>query len=318
MKQGQAAAEQKPPSDGALAGKRKRGDDSGSDGTNERCAKAASLDKASPVPPKAPCAPFLAGRCQKGDACSFSHDRAVIFGDKKDCRIALEDGALGRVIGKGGARIKSIQEKTGVRITNDGKAEVRISGSAAAVEQAAMMVGQFADEKERRIVVKDGVALGRVIGTGGVRIKSIQKKTGAWISNDGVSELRISGSAAAVQEAAAMVQQFASEPKTHGIRRRRDVIDPEISDYLFGGLFGDLFGKYAAEHANQCAREEAEEEEERFMLEDVALYRGGGRMEMKSRAWFKGNGYSDWATRTSEDAYDEQRNEQAHDEYGEY
>ena len=54
------------------------------------------------------------------------------------------------------------------------------------------------------------------------------------------------------------------------------------------------------------------------MLEDVALYRGGGRMEMKSRAWFKGNGYSDWATRTSEDAYDEQRNEQAHDEYDEY
>jgi len=192
----------------------------------------------------APCAPFLAGKCQKGDTCSFSHNRAFIFrgsgrrGQASAANTAAANAVegmtehrfmlggqdkrsvVGKAVGKGGSTIASIRNKTGTWITIDSTtAEVTITGNAVAVEEAASLVQQAVKGVERRFVLSGQnkrKVIGKAIGKNGATLASIKKKTGTWITIDSTTaEVTIIGfgvgAAAAMEEAITLVKQAAAK-----------------------------------------------------------------------------------------------------------
>ncbi|KAI9533478.1 hypothetical protein NQZ68_022608 [Dissostichus eleginoides] len=163
------------------------------------------------------------------------------FGDEKSdssqpVTFTVENSLVGRIIGKGGAKIRELEESTGARIKvnkGDYEGEVVLSGSSEAQQKAKEMIeelvadssshnasggpgrGTFGDEKSDSsqpltFTVENGL-VGRIIGKGGAKIRELEESTGARIKvnkGDYEGEVVLSGSSEAQQKAKEMIEEL--------------------------------------------------------------------------------------------------------------
>ncbi|KAK5908785.1 hypothetical protein CgunFtcFv8_016814 [Champsocephalus gunnari] len=170
------------------------------------------------------------GRGAFGDERSDS-SQPVIF--------TVENGLVGRIIGKGGAKIRELEESTGARIKvnkGDYQGEVVLMGSSEAQQKAKEMIeelvsdsnpqyasggpgrGAFGDEKSDSsqpviFTVENGL-VGRIIGKGGAKIRELEESTGARIKinkGDYEGEVVLMGSSEAQQKAKEMIEELVSD-----------------------------------------------------------------------------------------------------------
>ena len=125
---------------------------------------------------------------------------------------------IGRIIGRGGATVRAIEEDTGARVQVDKRTlECVVSGSEAAVASAARTIRRVAEEgfggAVRRIPC--GGSEGLIIGPGGARVRALAARTKARIDVEKVSEFHsecvIRGNPDAVAEAADAVERALAE-----------------------------------------------------------------------------------------------------------
>ncbi|KAL3050694.1 hypothetical protein OYC64_012671 [Pagothenia borchgrevinki] len=166
------------------------------------------------------------------------------FGDEKSdssqpVTFTVENGLVGRIIGKGGAKIRELEESTGARIKvnkGDYQGEVVLMGSSEAQQKAKEMIeelvsdsnsqnasggpgrGTYGDEKSDSsqpvtFTVENGL-VGRIIGKGGAKIRELEESTGARIKinkGDYEGEVVLLGSSEAQQKAKEMIEELVSD-----------------------------------------------------------------------------------------------------------
>jgi len=149
-------------------------------------------------------------------------------------------GIVGRIIGRGGETIRSLQSASGAHIVVDQNfpdgvpRKVNISGRSDAVERAVKMVTELINGEPgsaQQIIQKYGAGdvryvdcpkamVGRVIGKGGETIKTLQKTTGASIQIDqncDPTKITITGKRSAVDQAAGMVKAIINNEDLNAI-----------------------------------------------------------------------------------------------------
>jgi len=151
---------------------------------------------------------------------------------------------IGRLIGKGGETIKSLEAQSGAKIQIDQETKrVSINGSAQCVATGVRLVNDLlnappdaaapAPEAQKILDCPPGL-VGRIIGRGGETIKSLQAMSGANISidqnfpNDVPRKVHISGSTSAVAQGEKLV---------------RDLLqgNPSPASHMGGGQQGQSF-----------------------------------------------------------------------------
>ncbi|KAK5908786.1 hypothetical protein CgunFtcFv8_016814 [Champsocephalus gunnari] len=210
------------------------------------------------------------------------------FGDEKSdssqpVTFAVENGLVGRIIGKGGAKIRELEESTGARIKvnkGDYEGEVVLMGSSEAQQKAKEMIeelvsdsnsqnasggpgrGNFGDEKSDSsqpviFTVENGL-VGRIIGKGGAKIRELEESTGARIKvnkGDYQGEVVLMGSSEAQQKAKEMIEELVSDSNSQNASGGpgRGAFGDEKSDssqpVIFtveNGLVGRIIGKGGA------------------------------------------------------------------------
>ena len=153
-------------------------------------------------------------------------------------------GDCGKIIGRGGSKIREMQDRTGCKINvcrdeeGNGTRRVELSGTDDAVERAKDMINQIMegggdDRGGRRqnygssyggggsgskdIINIDSSFVGRIIGKGGSRIRELQDETGCRInvSRDGgrygQTEVELIGSWSAIQQAKDRIDDITSQ-----------------------------------------------------------------------------------------------------------
>lgn len=135
--------------------------------------------------------------------------------------IAMQVGSkIGSVVGKGGANIKEIQEKTGVQcdIERDSlnEATLQILGPPSQVEAARKMVEKILSgeielkEGEVKDTLELGQAVSAIIGKGGDKVRELQATHGVKIDiTRGTGTCNIIGAEAKVKEARAAIDEIA-------------------------------------------------------------------------------------------------------------
>lgn len=158
--------------------------------------------------------------------------------DKTTDSIILPRQLMGRVIGKQGATINDIRDRTEARIDaedrDDDKCEFRIRGAAVAVEKAKTMILDIADRASggavggratRPEAATDGEVVsdtldfptqvtGGIIGAKGVKINDVRFQSGAKVQVDKLEDrcqVLISGTPEQVERARTMVRSLAEE-----------------------------------------------------------------------------------------------------------
>jgi rRNA processing protein Krr1/Pno1 len=134
---------------------------------------------------------------------------------------------IGRIIGRGGATVRAIEEDTGARVQVDKRTlECVVSGSEAAVGAASRTIRRVAEEgfggAVRRIPC--GGSEGLIIGPGGARVRALAARTKARIDVEKVSEFHsecvIRGNPDAVAQAADAVERALAEEGGGGFDER--------------------------------------------------------------------------------------------------
>ncbi|XP_034008414.1 LOW QUALITY PROTEIN: probable ATP-dependent RNA helicase DDX43 [Trematomus bernacchii] len=210
------------------------------------------------------------------------------FGDEKSdssqpVTFTVENGLVGRIIGKGGAKIRELEESTGARIKvnkGDYQGEVVLLGSSEAQQKAKEMIeelvsdsnsqnasggpgrGTFGDEKSDSsqpvtFTVENGL-VGRIIGKGGAKIRELEESTGARIKvnkGDYQGEVVLLGSSEAQQKAKEMIEELVSDSNSQNASGGpgRGTFGDEKSDSsqpvtftVENGLVGRIIGKGGA------------------------------------------------------------------------
>jgi len=143
----------------------------------------------------------------------------------------LELSAFGCIVGPGGARIKEVRQQSGATVAIEKLSDhvlVKISGKSEQVAAAKKMVadlagggggggGQLQAAEKTETLEFERTLMGGIIGTGGKRVNVVRKQSGADVSVKKVAdhcEVTISGSAAQVEAARALVNKLAEAART--------------------------------------------------------------------------------------------------------
>ncbi|KAK7100518.1 hypothetical protein V1264_023457 [Littorina saxatilis] len=142
----------------------------------------------------------------------------------------------GRIIGRGGNKIRDLQDQSGCRIKvlrddeGNGTRRVELRGSADAMAEARGMINQILEggddrdnfsggrggEGAKEVMQIDSSFVGRVIGKGGSRVRELQDETGCRInvSRDGhgaYTDVELIGSGSAIAKARQAIDDITSQ-----------------------------------------------------------------------------------------------------------
>lgn len=151
-------------------------------------------------------------------------------------------GDCGKIIGRGGSKIRELQESSGARIKvsrddeGDGTRRVELSGSESAVAEAERLINDIlenGDERaprqqqsygngggsggSREVIQIDSSYVGRLIGKGGSKVRELQDESGCRInvSRDGGScgrtDVELIGSRSAIDRAKYAIDSITSQ-----------------------------------------------------------------------------------------------------------
>jgi len=155
-------------------------------------------------------------------------------------------GCCGKIIGRGGAQIRELQEQSQCRIKvsrddePDGSRRVELSGSHECIAQAKYLIQQIVDEGDRRpqqggggggaggggggpkkVLMIDSNCVGRIIGRGGSKIRELQDETRCRINvsrdggRDGQTEVEIIGRLDDIDHAQSLILNITSQQDSY-------------------------------------------------------------------------------------------------------
>eukprot|EP00299_Pterocystis_sp_00344_P000585 c1016_g1_i1.p1 GENE.c1016_g1_i1~~c1016_g1_i1.p1 ORF type:complete len:259 (+),score=53.19 c1016_g1_i1:1-777(+) len=178
--------------------------------------------------------------------------------------LPVPSSSLGKIIGRGGATIRSLQDESGASITVD-KAQqnsVTISGPPESVQKAVQLItalvsaqptnqaSNSSQPEHQEVVEVSAAAVGRVIGRGGETVKSIQHTSNARIQvkQDDGSDVRrviVSGTRDQVNHATRLIndilaqqQQASQNPRQSQQFSAESVHEFDIEKSVVGRLIG--------------------------------------------------------------------------------
>ncbi|XP_076462155.1 far upstream element-binding protein 1-like isoform X2 [Babylonia areolata] len=169
---------------------------------------------------------------------SYGRSRDDDYGGGSPVKMFVPAGECGKIIGRGGSKIRELQEQTGCKIAvsrddeGNGTRRVELTGSDDAVDLAMDIINQIMESGDDRggrrqtygggsygagagaggggskdIIQVDTSFVGRIIGKGGSRIRELQDETGCRINvsrdggNYGQTEVELVGSRSSIQHA---------------------------------------------------------------------------------------------------------------------
>jgi len=94
--------------------------------------------------------------------------------------ITIPRTVVGKLIGKGGTTIKSLQSKSGARIKIV-DCQVTITGEVAKVKRAETLIWELVGDLRLKTITIGQTQIGLLIGAKGAQIRSIQEKSGATV-----------------------------------------------------------------------------------------------------------------------------------------
>lgn len=188
----------------------------------------------------------------------------VNYSDAPKETILVPRACVGRIIGRGGSKIRELQEISGanINISRDGDGDhvpVNISGAEANVQKARELIEElnsFAPSQQRenafsssnfsenratrsdsaeKIIEVNSSDCGRIIGRGGSKIKALQEESGARIeikrqeSYDDITPVLVRGDEACVQKAESLINELLEE-STFNARPRKRYDTPPMDD----------------------------------------------------------------------------------------